>query len=497
MRNLSNLGRAALALGLILCTACGSGSTDVDASTSSGTGGATTTTSTGEGAGGAAPAQCGFASVYGDARSQNLTGMAVDATGAVLLTGSFYGQLAFGDQVLESATSSDDASVVGGTMFLAKLDPQGQPLWSKAFGPPEDARTATVTTDLAGNVLFATSASQPTDLGTGLLDPGLGGQQQAMLVKLDPGGAPQWSRLLLNAPGALEASWVQAMRTDPSGNTLVFAEAYGDHRYVLLLKIDPDGNDVWKKVLPIDESFLGTDTDQSLAVDEQGALTILFGAWAVGMDITIDLGGGPLTVPQGGNNGVLARFDAAGTLVYARLLDQAGGADNHWIQAGPVVSAPGGEVYVSSTYSSTIDLGTGPLTSTPAGSMYVTRIDRTGHTLWARSFGDDLHASTLALTPDGRLLLGGLLDGSVDFGFGLLANADAASDAFVAALDGATGEPLLARSYGEGTAAILSLGVQPAGTVVVGGAVLDNISFCDDVLFSAGEQDLFVAQLSL
>lgn len=67
-----------------------------------------------------------WAKRFGDGLDQEGSEAAVDPSGNVFVTGNFNGSLNFGSGSIVSAG--------GGNIFLTKLDPSGNGLWSKRFG---------------------------------------------------------------------------------------------------------------------------------------------------------------------------------------------------------------------------------------------------------------------------------------------------------------------------------------------------------------------------
>jgi hypothetical protein len=67
---------------------------------------------------------------FGDMNAQPLIRLAVDATGAILLHGSFQGTVDFGGGPLVST----GGATMGPNLFVAKLDGAGNHLWSRRFG---------------------------------------------------------------------------------------------------------------------------------------------------------------------------------------------------------------------------------------------------------------------------------------------------------------------------------------------------------------------------
>ena len=82
---------------------------------------------------------------FGDA-STSLEWVATDTDGNVVVTGKFYGTVDFGGGPLTSAGDSD--------VFVAKFDGAGKHLWSKRFGDADQQDASGIVIDAAGNVLL-------------------------------------------------------------------------------------------------------------------------------------------------------------------------------------------------------------------------------------------------------------------------------------------------------------------------------------------------------
>ncbi|MFS8067605.1 MAG: SBBP repeat-containing protein, partial [Byssovorax sp.] len=96
-----------------------------------------------------------WSKAFGDANVQDTTSVAVDASGNMLITGSFLGTVYFGGGPLPSLGLSD--------MFLAKLDADGAHLWSQRFGNGNDEAGVGVALDAGGNTLIAGYSSSLID----------------------------------------------------------------------------------------------------------------------------------------------------------------------------------------------------------------------------------------------------------------------------------------------------------------------------------------------
>ena len=132
--------------------------------------------------------------------------LAIDGMGDIVLCGKFTGSVDFGAGALTSAN---------GSVFVAKLDPTGKALWSKAFpigGPNLLAPRMMMTTDVAGDVLLG------VNLKGDMIDFGGASLAGAVLVaKLNPSGAVLWSRGF----GALGKMSLQGIAAYDGANVLV------------------------------------------------------------------------------------------------------------------------------------------------------------------------------------------------------------------------------------------------------------------------------------
>jgi hypothetical protein len=102
-----------------------------------------------------------FGDAQGSAATQQVTSMATDPDGNLIIAGRFEGEVSFSPDM-------SFPSKGGGDMFLAKLDPSGALVWSAAYGTSAEDVANAVATDGARNVLLTGSVLGPVDFGADL-----------------------------------------------------------------------------------------------------------------------------------------------------------------------------------------------------------------------------------------------------------------------------------------------------------------------------------------
>jgi len=151
-----------------------------------------------------------------------------------------------------------------------------------------------------------------------------------------------------------------------------------------------------------------------------------------------------------------------------------------------------GNLYVSGSFTGTVDFGGGPVTSQTSRSIFLASFDAaTGAHRWSRSFGTSNSnlATGLGANASGRILMTGLFWYGIDFGGGLVSGAGDYGSAYAASFDGATGahrwSTYVGKGYGNAAAVDAAGGGYVTGTIVtsvyVGGQIRDR----DDIFILA------------
>jgi hypothetical protein len=153
-----------------------------------------------------------WAKRFGDGLDQEGTQAAADSSGNVFITGNFNGSLNFGSGPLVAAGIGD--------IFLAKLDPSGNGLWSKRFGDATSNNMGRglqeVVADAEGDAIISGSLGGNADFGGGWLPGGQSGDANPYVAKFGATGTYAWA-FTGNSGGAN----APALAADPSGNVII------------------------------------------------------------------------------------------------------------------------------------------------------------------------------------------------------------------------------------------------------------------------------------
>jgi hypothetical protein len=158
----------------------------------------------------ACPGTSFLGSRFGGAGNDEGRSVVFDAAGNVLITGSFEGSIDFGGGELKSAGGKD--------VFVAKLGPAGEHIFSKAFGDAADqvGSSVAVGAGMLGSAVITGSFAGSINFGAGPLVSA--GGKDVFVAKLSSDGDVVWARGFGDA-GALQEGMAAAV--DSAGNALV------------------------------------------------------------------------------------------------------------------------------------------------------------------------------------------------------------------------------------------------------------------------------------
>ncbi|MBN4059076.1 hypothetical protein JYT22_00320 [Endomicrobium sp. AH-315-J14] len=204
--------------------------------------------------------------------------MWTDPSGNVLLTGTFTKTIDFGGEPLEPAGKDGKERI-----YLVKLDPMGEHLWSKRVGR---GRGYSVTGDPEGNVLITGFFLGQLDFGQVLPS---AGQSDIFVAKLSPSGAHLWTRRF----GSSKQDFGYSVATDSMGNALLVGRFGGTVDFgggplvsqtptsAFIVKLSPDGEHLWSASFngghSLDRQVVSTDPSDNVLLTGRFAGIIDFG----------------------------------------------------------------------------------------------------------------------------------------------------------------------------------------------------------------------------
>jgi hypothetical protein len=441
------------------------------------------------------------------------------------------------DSSSDGASAAIDApSADGGTLPMAVY--RHEVSWQ--LGAESDDSLQALVIDAAGRTITAGWFEGPMDFaGAPLVS---NGRWDLLIAAFDPSGSPVWAvaggssgfdewLALAPAPGGGVFA-----AGEVSGSASLGSESFGGGGGLdgVVAHVSGAGAVEWARSI----EGSGDDALVGVAADDTGNVYV-----AGGFEGSVDLYGTPL-VSAGAMDAVIASFDPAGSLRWARSFGDAGrdlGRSAH--------VAADGNLYVLGTFEGTFDCAMGTLTSaggqdvfiasfrpdgtarvcvrigdtnddtggalaSDAGHVYaigtsgtlapgmpadvrITRVSFDGRVDWTRLFGGGGQAwgAAIGVAPDGVVHAGGWAWSDPDFGGGRLGNAGSA-DAFVFAVT-ADGTYVGSASFGGAAEEfVTALSIDGDGTVSLGGLFTGGLDFGGGTLTTRGFGDAFVARMT-
>jgi hypothetical protein len=229
---------------------------------------------------------------YGD-------GVAVDASGNVIIVGSFNSTVDFGGGNLVSAGGTD--------IFAAKYNAGGVHQWSQRFGDTSGEEGHAVAVDASSNVIVTGYFTDTVDFGGGnLISAGI---TDIFVAKYNAGGVHQWSQRFGGTGGDIG----YGITVDASGNVMVTGNFSGTVYFgginlvstgsidIFVAKYNAGGVHQWSQRF----GDMGGDEGKAIAVDASGNVIV-----TGNFRHTVNFGGGNL-VSAGLPDVFLAKYSEA------------------------------------------------------------------------------------------------------------------------------------------------------------------------------------------
>lgn len=285
---------------------------------------------------------------------------ALDSAGNLVLAGSFTGSIDFGAGTLVSANPGDFASA---DVFVAKLSPSGDALFSERFAANGAAYASAVALDASDAIVLAGDLRGSLSVGPFTLTADAGAVNgDTFLVKLDASGTPIWARDLADAgldatfglavdastgDIGLLASVNDQIALDPAHVVVAPPNPNGFDRGVFVARFDGSGAPRWATVLGTFQGF-GRFDPVRLAFDHQGDVVAVLD-------------------DMNGQTGAVTKIDPTGSVLWTRALpNEIGFSGTLGLDASDDELVAGWLLPANGSY----DFGGGPV----SGSFFVAKL---------------------------------------------------------------------------------------------------------------------------
>lgn len=334
----------------------------------------------------------------GSAGNDRVQGVAVDAAGNIYVCGLFYGSVDFGGTTLSAAGSWD--------LFVASYGQNSALRWARTAGRIGDDFAYDVVADGSGHVLVTGYYEGPVDFGGGSL-PVFGGRD-VFVAQLDAStGTPLWAKGYGSAGNdtgygvAVDGS-DQVVLVGSYGGAIDFGQgSVGTTAGTFLVKLSPAGLTSWSRAF---EQTTAWDLD----VERASGRIVLASRISAGAD----LGTGPLT-PSGTNDALVMSLDTTGVQQWYRVF----GGTLSDIALGIALDAAGNS-YTIGLGGADIDFGAGTVQGQGDQDVFVVSHDRMGQVRWGHLFGGSQQdrGYGVAVGPKGGIYLTGRFVGTSSLG---------------------------------------------------------------------------------
>lgn len=295
----------------------------------------------------------------------------VDREGNLICAGVYWVEMELGEVKLEN-------QVGGKSIFLAKINPNGQVLWARSFDGTALKEMRGIDIDGDGNIFLSGYFREQLLLDGITLT--ARGDTDAFVAKLDSNGISQWAR---SFGGRKDTRGIEVGVMEEG--KLAFVGYYNDTTYfddqslpaktfdrdLFVTQLDSTGQVLWAKraggVFDEEPFDLNIDAEDNIWITGYvvGVLTVADGFSTQSTNATSDL--------------LILKYDAQGTPLVAKTY---GGLDPVQTTSFQLTN---GQAFFSGTYQGTVNLPSSLPSVNDGSAGFILATDQAGQALWARS----------------------------------------------------------------------------------------------------------------
>ncbi len=398
----------------------------------------------------------------------------IDQEYNIFITGGFEEPINFNPNSEESELKSNDYSDI----YLAKLDSEGNHIWSHSFGGEGSQISYTLTIDRNGDILITGLFTESiifdsTNTNQSFLAKG---HNDIFIAKFSSDGKLKWARqigssldeyvrsLSVDSLDNLYISGTFSMETDfdPSENTTIIKPKYGTD--IFILKLDANGEFLWVKSL---EGDYNENSSVSL-IDNNGDFC-LTGYFHKQLDF--DPSDEEFIIKNLGYTDIfIAKYTQNGDFLWAKSFR---GVSRTFVT--DMVVDKYDNLIIVGDYTWTVDFDTGEsedtLTSLEMNDGFISKLDKNGNYIWVKRFSGSLGVwiSGIELNSRNEILTIGRFARDCDFDTGegtLIESTTNGSAFYLASLD--SNGKLLDASIIDGIVMPRSINLLKDGKVLIG-----------------------------
>ena len=328
---------------------------------------------------------------FGGSGTDVAGGVAIDAAGNIIITGTYQSTVGFGGAALVSKGGDD--------IFVAKFDAAGNPLWSRGFGTTRDDEGHDVACDASGNMILTGHYGSAIDFGGGVTP--FAGSVDIFILKLDAGGAYQWSKVT----GSTNIDEGYGVAMDASGNIAVTGSFFTTVNFGGSNLVSGGLSDAFVAKYRADGTHMWSTRVGGAGISESG------------QGVAMTAGGG--VVVAGADKGAfLVKYDSDGVKQWTRNFL----SSSNIMQGLDVAVSPVGTVAVTGDFQGSTNFGGGVVASAGDDDIFIAVFDATGGHHWSQHFGNTLDdwGYACAFDASSALLATGIFSSTVNFGGGML-----------------------------------------------------------------------------